>query len=49
MQRLFKALFYLIVLGCIALVAFAYVAPVLGIDLAPTTQDVRIPVDINAD
>lgn len=44
--KLFKLLFILAVFGFIGLVGFAYVGPELGIDFAPPTQEIRMPVTL---
>jgi len=44
--KLFKFLFILSVMGFIGLVGFAYIAPKLGIDFAPDTQEIRLPVTL---
>jgi hypothetical protein len=41
MFRLFKWLIYLAILGFIALVGFAYLGPVFGVDFAPPTEEIR--------
>ena len=49
MGRLLKYLFILIVLGGIALVAYAYIGPFLGADFSPPQEEVRERVILNAD
>lgn len=44
MGRIFKALFFLALLGFIALAGFAYVG-----DLSPRQAEVKVPVTLNAD
>ncbi len=44
MDRVFKALFYLVIIGFIGLTAYAY----LG-DLDPVQSEVKQPVVLNAD
>ncbi|MGJ8597529.1 hypothetical protein [Sulfitobacter sp.] len=44
--KLFKLLFILAILGFIGLVGYAYVGPELGLDFAPTAQEVRLPVTL---
>lgn len=45
--KLFKALFYLVVLAAIALIAYAYVGPVFfPDDFAPPTEQVVKPVTL---
>ena len=41
MLRLIKWLFYLGVLGFIALVGYAYIGPFLGVDFSPDTKEIR--------
>jgi len=47
MGRLIKWLFYLLVLGALALVAYAYVGPYFGADFSPPQSEVRMPVDLD--
>lgn len=49
MGRLFKYLLYLIVLGFIALVAYAYVGPYVGVDFSAPQTEQREPIILNAD
>ena len=45
MWRLIKALFFLTVLGAVALIAYAYVGPVFfPSDFAPPSDEVIVPV-----
>ncbi|WP_412509233.1 hypothetical protein [Roseovarius sp. SYSU LYC5161] len=46
MLRLLKWLFYLAVLGFIALVGYAYVGPFLGADFSPPSAEIRQDVII---
>ncbi|TCS61157.1 hypothetical protein EDD52_112115 [Primorskyibacter sedentarius] len=48
MWRIFKWLFYLLVLGAIALVAYAYVGPFFGADFSAPASEVREPVTLHA-
>ena len=48
MGRLIKWLFYLIILGAIALVAYAYVGPLFDPTYAPSAEEIRIPVELAA-
>lgn len=47
MGRLFKWLFYLLVLGALALVAYAYVGPFFGADFSPPQSERRLPVQLD--
>lgn len=47
MARIFKWLIYLIVLGAIALVAYAYVGPFFGADFSPPQTEVRKPIEFD--
>lgn len=48
--RLIKLLFFLLVLGGIALVAYAYLGPVFApADFDPDQQEIRIPVTLELD
>lgn len=44
--KLFKFLFIIAILAFIALVGFAYVGPELGIDFAPPSTEIRLPVTL---
>ena len=48
MGRLIKWLFYLIILGLIGLVAYAYVGPLFDPSYAPKSEEIRIPVELDA-
>lgn len=48
MGRLIKYLFYLLVLGGIALVGYAYLGPFFGADFSPPASEVRTPVTLDA-
>lgn len=48
MGRLTRYLFYLLVLGAIALVAYAYVGPFLGADFSPEQREVRDRIVLDA-
>ncbi|MEM6941735.1 MAG: hypothetical protein AAF509_16595 [Pseudomonadota bacterium] len=48
MGKLIKLLIYLIVLGFIALVGYAYVGPFFGADFAPAQVEMREPVTLEA-
>jgi len=41
MLRLIKWLFYLVFLGFLALVIYAYLGPFLGADFSPETREIR--------
>lgn len=47
MGRIIKWLFYLLVLGGIALVAYAYLGPFFGVDFSPPQVEFRQPVEID--
>jgi hypothetical protein len=47
MGRLIKWLFYLLILGGLALVAYAYVGPFFGADFTPPLTERRLPVDLD--
>ncbi|SFE08423.1 hypothetical protein [Roseivivax sediminis] len=50
MGRILKWLFYLVLLGAVLLVVYAYVAEPLGLDsFAPAPEEVRQPVDLDVD
>ncbi|MCV2892121.1 hypothetical protein [Lentibacter sp. XHP0401] len=48
MGRLLKWLFYLIILGFLGLLAYAYVGPFLDAGFAPEPEEIRIPVELDA-
>ena len=41
MLRLIKWLFYISILGFIALVGYAYIGPFLGADVSPDSHEIR--------
>ena len=45
--KLFKFLFILVIFGFIGLIGFAYVGPELGLDFAPVTSEIRMPVTLH--
>lgn len=47
MWRLIKALIFVLVLGGLGLIAFAYVGPILGADFSPTKSPVSEPVELD--
>ena len=47
MGRIIKWLFYLAVLGALALTGYAYVGPYFGADFSPPQSEVRQPVDLD--
>lgn len=49
MGRIIKSLIYLIIIGAVALVAYAYVGPYFGADFSPPQTEVRQPVTLDAD
>ncbi|QFT62895.1 hypothetical protein SAMN05421853_108106 [Roseivivax halotolerans] len=49
MGRLIKWLFYLAILGAIALIGYAYVGEFFGADFAPPQSEIRQPVDLDAE
>lgn len=49
MRRLFKALIYLLILGFIGLIGYAYIGPFFGADFAPAQTEVREPVTLNSE
>lgn len=46
MGRLFKLLIFLLVVGFIGLVGYAYVGPFFGADFAPAQVETRVPVTL---
>lgn len=49
MGRLIKLLIYLIILGLVALIAYAYVGPFFGADFAPGQVEMRQPVTLGSE
>ena len=49
MGRLFKLLIFLIVVGFIALVAYAYIGPFFGAEFSPEQVKTRVPVTLGTD
>lgn len=47
MGRIVKWLLYLLALGAIALIAYAYVGPYFGADFSPPQTEVRQPVELD--
>lgn len=48
MSRIFKLLVFLIVVGAIGLVGYAYVGPFFGADFSAPQDEVRVPVTLDA-
>ena len=46
MGRLIKLLIYLLIIGFIALVGYAYLGPFFGVDFAPGQEEIRQPVTL---
>ncbi len=49
MGRIIKWLIYLLILGALALIAYAYVGPYFGADFSPPQNEVRQPVTLDAE
>ena len=49
MLSIIKWLVYLLILAGIALVAYAYVGPFLGVDFAPPTQEITTPLTLDVE
>ena len=49
MGRIIKWLIYLLILGALALIAYAYIGPYFGADFSPPQNEVRQPVTLDAD
>ena len=49
MGRVIKWLIYLLILGALALIAYAYVGPYFGADFSPPQNEVRQPVTLDAE
>ncbi|WP_299783447.1 hypothetical protein [uncultured Roseobacter sp.] len=48
MSRIFKLLLFLIVIGAIGLIGYAYVGPFFGADFSAPQDEVRVPVTLDA-
>ncbi|MCR9125209.1 MAG: hypothetical protein NXH82_03685 [Rhodobacteraceae bacterium] len=49
MSRLFKLLIYLLILGFVGLVGYAYLGPFFGADFSPPRTEIRQPVILNGE
>lgn len=49
MGRLIKLLIFLIIVGLIALVGYAYIGPFFGAEFAPAQVETRQPITLGAD
>lgn len=49
MGRIVKWLIYFLILGALALLAYAYLGPYFGADFSPPQTEVRQPVTLDAD
>jgi hypothetical protein len=49
MGRIFKWLFYLLIVGAFVLVGYAYIGPFFGADFSPPTSEITQPVELDAD
>ena len=49
MGRLIKLLIFLIIMGFIALVGYAYIGPFFGAEFAPAQVETRQPITLGAD
>ena len=47
MGKIIKWLFYFSAVGAVALIIFAYIAPLLGIDLTPKQKIINLPVELH--
>jgi len=45
--KLFKLIGYLAVLAILALIAYAYLGPYIGVDFSPEQTEIRKPVTLN--
>lgn len=48
MGRIIKWLFILLILAIIGLVAYAYIGPFFGANFSPSTQEIRLPLVLDA-
>ncbi|MEP2642425.1 hypothetical protein [Roseobacter sp.] len=49
MVRIFKLLAFLIVVGALGLVGYAYIGPFFGADFSAPQDEVRVPVTVDAE
>jgi len=49
MGKLIKLLIYLLIIGCIGLVGYAYIGPFFGADFAPDQVETHVPVTLDSD
>mgnify|MGYP006297017105 CR=1 FL=1 len=49
MWRIIKWLFYLAVLGAVALIGYAYIGPFFGADFSAPREEIRSPVEIDVE
>ncbi|WP_299961787.1 hypothetical protein [uncultured Roseobacter sp.] len=48
MMRILKLLFFLLIVGGIGLVGYAYVGPFFGADFSAPQEEIRLPVTLDA-
>ena len=48
MGRIIKLLLYLVVIGFIGLVGYAYIGPFFGVDFSAPQTEMRVPVTLDA-
>lgn len=48
MGRLLKWVFYLVIILGLGLLAYAYVGPIVDKDFTPESNEIRIPVELDA-
>ncbi|MEM6307346.1 MAG: hypothetical protein AAF701_05120 [Pseudomonadota bacterium] len=49
MGKVIKTILYVLVFACIALVGFAYIGPLMGVDFSAPSHPIRLEVDLIGD
>ncbi|MBM1631923.1 hypothetical protein JQV27_03685 [Sulfitobacter mediterraneus] len=49
MGKLIKLLIYLLIIGCIGLIGYAYIGPFFGADFNPAQVETHVPVTLIAE
>ncbi len=48
MGRVFKWLFYLVILALVALITYTYIGPFFGADFSAPQKEIRVPIELPA-
>ncbi|SEO95963.1 hypothetical protein SAMN04490248_11758 [Salinihabitans flavidus] len=49
MGRVFRTLVYLIVIAAVGLVGYAYLGPIFGADFTAPSEEIRVPMTLDAE